>query len=238
MKLKSYSKSAILAVVVSINLVMPAMFSEHSKSTAQTVNRTSRARTKARSLPPRGVPGNRTAAVSRGDGCDSSGEELIGLAPEFTQTNPDEDSVWGQTASERPTFWFFMPYTNRTSKLEFSLQDDREENIYLSSIPAPQRPGIISVQIPVNRKPLQVNKKYRWKLTAKIYCDKGVTEKYAIGWVSRVNSSYANEIWYDSATTLARQLLIDPNNVQLRQDWNDLLNSADLGKVARQPLLK
>jgi Domain of Unknown Function (DUF928) len=236
MKLKFCTGSIILAVAIGINIAIPNILIEQNSLIAQTVNRASRIRIKPPSLPPRGVPGNRTAAISRGDSCDSSAEDLVALAPEFTQTNPDEESVWGQTTSDRLTLWFFMPYTNRTT-LEFSLQDDREENIYISKISAPKTPGIISVRIPASQKSLQVNQKYRWKLTAKIYCDKGITEKYAMGWVSRVNSSNSDGIWYDSVTNLAQQLLLAPNNVQLKQDWNDLLNSASLEKFANYPLL-
>jgi Domain of Unknown Function (DUF928) len=232
--MKSQFSLALLVSGIVVSSAMSIVFTQQNNSIAQT--KTARIRPKPPAPPSTGYPGNRTAAISRGDNCDSSAEELIGLAPEFTQAN--EDSVWGQTTSARPTLWFFMPYTDRTTKLEFSLQDDREENIYVSSIPAPQRPGIISVQIPASQKPLQVNQKYRWKLTAKIYCDKGVTEKYAMGWVSRVNSPNADGIWYDNVTILAQQLLLDPNNVQLKQDWSDLLNSANLEKIAKQPLLR
>jgi Domain of Unknown Function (DUF928) len=206
--MRSQFSLALLVSGIVVSSAISIVFTQHHSSIAQTVGKTVRIRPKPPAPPSMGYPGNRTAAISRGDNCDSSAEELIGLAPEFTQAN--EDSVWGQTASERPTFWFFMPYTDR----------------------------IISVQIPASQKPLQVNQKYRWKLTAKIYCDKGVTEKYAMGWVSRVNSPNADGIWYDNVTILAQQLLRDPNNVQLKQDWNDLLNSANLEKVAKQPLLR
>jgi Domain of Unknown Function (DUF928) len=231
--MKSQFSLALLVSGIVASSTMSIVFTQQNGSIAQT--KTARIRPKPPAPPSTGYPGNRTAAISRGDNCDSSAEELIGLAPEFTQAN--EDSVWGQTTSARPTLWFFMPYTDRTTKLEFSLQDDREENIYSSRIPAPKTPGIISVRIPVSQKPLQVNQKYRWKLTAKIYCDKGITEKYTMGWVSRVNSSNSDGIWYDNVTILAQQLLLAPNNVQLKQDWNNLLNSANLEKIANYPLL-
>jgi hypothetical protein len=243
--MKSQFSLALLVSGIVLGAVMPIVFSQQNSSIAQTVGKTPKAapgptiktariRPKPPAPPSTGYPGNRTAAISRGDNCDSSGEDLIGLVPEFTQAN--EDSVWGQTTSEHPTFWFFMPYTNRAT-LEFSLQDDREENIYSSKISAPKTPGIISVRIPASQKSLQVNQKYRWKLTAKIYCDKGITEKYAIGWVSRINSSNSDGIWYDNVTILAQQLLLAPNNVQLKQDWKNLLNSANLEKIANYPLL-
>jgi hypothetical protein len=239
MKLGLRTVLLLISVSIWIELIVPCLYTKASMAIAQPANNASKVRLKnPPPLRPRGhgFPGNQKAAIARGDNCDSSAEELIALAPEFTQAN--EDSVWGQTTSAHPTIWFFMPYTDRTTNLKFSLQNDREDDLYTADIPAPKIPGIISVQIPASQQPLQVNQKYRWKLTAKIYCDKGISEKYVMGWVSRVNSSNADGIWYDNVTILAQQLLLDPNNVQLKQDWNDLLNSANLEKVAKQPLLR
>jgi Domain of Unknown Function (DUF928) len=39
-------------------------------------------------------------------------------------------------------------------------------------------------------------------------------------------------------TSLAQQRLQEQNNVQLKQDWRDLLSSTNLEDIAEQPLLQ
>ena len=39
-----------------------------------------------------------------------------------------QSHVWGLTTSERPMFWFYVPYTNMSA--EFVLQDSEENEIY------------------------------------------------------------------------------------------------------------
>ncbi len=200
--------------------------------------------------PSRGVPGNRTVSASMsGNNCELN---LIALAPEFTQYIDGqvlENSVWGQTIAAYPTFWFFLPTTEASTKIEFSLQDG-EEDIYRTNIPIPQQSGIISVQIPTSQQPLQFNRNYHWTLKAKV-CDgtSTVNRVHVDGWVTRIelpetilrqNSSdiYTNNgIWYDAVTSLARLRLQKPQDVSIEQDWSDLLKSVNLAKIANQPLL-
>ncbi len=66
------------------------------------------------------------------------------------------------------------------------------------------------------------------------------------GWVTRVNlpgmsnsGSYAEQgIWYDAVTSLARQRLQQPIDLQLQHDWIDLLKSVNLEPIAKQPLVR
>jgi Domain of Unknown Function (DUF928) len=199
--------------------------------------------------PSRGVPGNRTVSASMSGNCDLN---LIALAPQFSPTTPSqslEQSVWGQTTTTHPTFWFFIPTTSPSTQLEFSLQD-REEDVYRVSVPTPQQPGIIGVRIPTSQKPLQLDRNYRWTLKAKVPCGTSALNRiYVDGWVTRVNlpgasqkhdsDSYAQKgIWYDAVTSLAQQRLQNPTNLQLEQDWIDLLASSNLSAIAKQPLVR
>lgn len=201
--------------------------------------------------PSRGVPGNRTVSASMsGDNCELN---LIALAPELKQYIDGqvlENSVWGQTVAAYPTFWFFLPTTEASTKIEFSLQDG-EEDIYRTNIPISQQSGIISVQIPNTQQPLQFNRNYHWTLKAKV-CDgtSTVNRVHIDGWITRIelpetiflrqNSSdiyTINGIWYDAVTSLARLRLQKPQDVLLEQDWSDLLKSINLANIDKQPLL-
>jgi hypothetical protein len=200
--------------------------------------------------PSRGVPGNRTVSASMsGDNCELN---LVALAPEFKQYIDGEileNSVWGQTIAAYPTFWFFVPTTATSTKLEFSLQDG-EEDIYRTNIPMPQQSGIVGVQIPSSQHPLQLNRNYHWTLKAKV-CDgtSTVNRVHVDGWVTRIKlpetivrqdirEIYStNGIWYDAVTSLVQQRIQKPQDVWLEEDWSDLLKSANLAKIAKQPLV-
>jgi Domain of Unknown Function (DUF928) len=226
----------LLSLITLIDISTPDIFTKSNSLNAQTVNRKSKSPRKPPEQRSQGVPGNRGGGISRSNSCDTPTQELTALAPEFKQ--PNEDSVWGQTTSAYPKFWFYMPYTNKNTTLTFTLQNDRGTALYTSKIDAPATPGIISIQIPTNRETLQVNQKYRWKLTAEIFCDRGNEQKHTIGWVSRVSSPSADgSNWYDEVTSLGDRLLQNPSNIQLKQDWSDLLQSATLTQLASQPLI-
>jgi Domain of Unknown Function (DUF928) len=236
----------VLGITISMGIAIPFTLVQPDSSTAQQLK-------KKKQIPPppspptKGFPGNRTVSASMSGGsCDL---KLIALAPEFNQ-NPSgqisEKSVWGQTTVERPIFWFFVPST-QALKLEFSLQNRQGEDIYRAPIPTPGQPGVISVRIPTSQQPLQLDRDYRWTLKAQVPCGTTTNRVFVDGWVERVSlpsegnrsDTFALEgIWYDAVTSLAQQRLQKPNDVQLQQDWYDLLESADLNAIAKQPLVK
>jgi Domain of Unknown Function (DUF928) len=249
MRLNDPFRSAItLGLIVSLDIIAPLIFSQQNISFAQQL------KPKKKISPPpappsRGVPGNRTVSASRSR-CDLN---LVALAPQFSTNILDrasENSVWGQTTAAYPTFWFFVPTTSSSTQLEFSLQDQEEEDIYRASIPTPRQPGIIGVKVSP-KQPLQPNRNYHWRLKAKVPCGTSTPNRvYVDGWVTQVslpgvmsqkdNSEIYTEkgIWYDAVTSLAQQRLLRPNDLKIRQDWIDLLESANLKEISKQPLVK
>jgi hypothetical protein len=186
--------------------------------------------------------------------CPSTGARLVALAPEFVKTAAEggERSVWGQTTQANPTLWFFVAAVDRSAPLEFFLQDRNDEIIYESVIPAPVKDGVIGVKISQGQKPLVLDRPYRWTLKAKFACGESAPEqRYVDGWIQRVSlpagvdivsnpaQVYADRgIWYDAVTSLAEQRLRESRNVQLRQDWRELLGTVKLEEFAVQPLIK
>lgn len=237
-----------LGVVLNLGMSISLVFVHQQPSIAQQLKQKKKVPPPP-APPSRGVPGNRTVSASMSGSCDL---KLIALAPQFSSTTPSqssEQSVWGQTTTPYPTFWFFIPATSPSTQLEFSLQN-REEDIYRVSVPTPQQPGVIGVQIPASQQPLQLARNYRWTLKAKVPCGTSALNRvYVDGWVTRVNVSGASQkqnsdsyaqkgIWYDAVTSLAQQQLQKPTNLQLKQDWTDLLESGNLVEIAKQPLLR
>jgi hypothetical protein len=201
--------------------------------------------------PSKGFPAMREAAISRGS-CFNSGSKLVALAPKFSQKGlnggeSEEQSVWGKTTMEYPTVWFFVPFGDRSTQLEFVLQNREDEVIYSSIVPTPSQDGVVGVKIPKSQKPLVLDRHYRWTLKAKFGCGESAPEqRYVDGWIQRVAlpagvdvaSNPDRGIWYDAVTSLAERRSQEPNNMQLKQDWRELLKAVNLEMLAVQPLLK
>ena len=153
-------------------------------------------------------------------------------------------SNWGTTVAERPTLWFYVPYTPEQAAIgEFILQDEDLNNIFRANLNLPKTPGFVSVTIPATQNPLEINKWYRWNF--KLYCDSSKFDRptYAFGWVKRIaltpalerqlkvagqrkDKVYAvEEIWFDALDYLTNLRLANPTDASLEKDWNHLLGA-------------
>ncbi|WP_373525870.1 DUF928 domain-containing protein [Nostoc sp.] len=182
-----------------------------------------------------------------------------GLATKQKDNSAPKD-VWGLTTAERPTFWFYVPYTKDVANLsaEFVLQDGEENDVYRQAIALPPKPGVMSVPLPSTVAPLQVSKTYRWYF--KVHCNQQQTASYPVqveGDIQRVSlqSNVAKQlaaatdprekiaiyaasgIWYDPLNMLAQLRLANPNDVSLATDWQSLLQSIKLQQLATATLL-
>ncbi|MCC5636987.1 DUF928 domain-containing protein [Nostoc sp. CHAB 5844] len=211
------------------------------------------------------ISGRRAGMGSR-DNCPAVTTALTALVPlqEEQQVSKQTDKpvsgiVGGLTTSERPTFWFYVPYTqDLTASAEFILQDSAGNDIYRNAIALPPKPGVIGVSLPFNAS-LQVGKTYRWYL--KVLCNQQQTASvpiYVEGDIQRVNLDShvmqqsqaaveprqkvaiyaANGIWFDSLTMLAQLRQKNPNDTSVVEDWQSLLRSVNLDNVATAPLVK
>ena len=118
--------------------------------------------------PDRGTPtGRQRGGASRGQ-CPVVGKPLTALVPATQKTLGARqgsspalgtlESVWGLTVAERPTLWFYVPYT-LTPKLpiEFVLQDEQGNDVYQTSFTSSQTPpGIVRFRLPSTAAPLKV----------------------------------------------------------------------------------
>ena len=204
--------------------------------------------------PQRGIAGNRTAAASR-DKCPTVAQPLTALVPEYRDNTGNQ--VWGLTSMERPTLWFYVPYTNTAIvNMSFTLQDESNPTepkiIYQNLKLSPTRtPGVMSIVVPNSIEPLTTNKSYHWFLSVNVGCG----PLFVDGWVQRVEPEpnlrqilaranpaarvalyTENGLWYDALTTLATLRVSKPQDSALSQDWQNLLDAIELGYLASQPL--
>ncbi|MFB8787922.1 MAG: DUF928 domain-containing protein [Potamolinea sp.] len=213
--------------------------------------------------PDNGAPGQREGAGSRGR-CPRVDKRLTALVPivkktaSVTQATRDFrtslEFVAGSTFAERPTFWFFNPYSLSAERpVEFVLQDDKGKEIYQTSFTSTvTAPGVVGFQLPPEAPRLEVGKIYRWFFS--IYCNPE-QPIHVDGWVQRVaanpliNSQLEQAtpqqlvalytqggVWFDAVTTLAGRRLQNPDDQTLRDEWDKLLGSVNLSAIASEPI--
>ncbi len=230
--------------------------------TTKQLNSSSRQRTKPVFVLPKTpaglstVSGRRTGMGSR-DNCPDVATELTALVPLQKQQKDQSSSevVGGVTTSERPTFWFYVPYTNDAPNLnaQFILKDSADNETYRKAIAFPSKPNVISVPLPSNVS-LEIGKTYRWYLKVRCSQQTARVPIYVDGDIKRVNLDFnvaqqlkaatnsqqkatiyaANGIWFDSITELTQLHLANPNDASIAADWQSLLESVGLSNITAE----
>lgn len=179
-----------------------------------------------------GRPGQQTAGESRGNCANTSGfEALLPI------------SKSGKTVQGHPSFWVYFPEAfPRQSQVEFVIQNEAREDIWRSRSSLDNQPGYKSFTLPATANPLEIGQWYRWYV--KVYCNSQLAStQYVQGWVNRVAVSsqlhlelidnpqcshriYGNHrIWYDAINRLLSIYRKDPPNLNLEQDWQNLVGA-------------
>lgn len=191
------------------------------------------------------VPGRRVPGASRGINCLPRNQRLKALLPK---------SNFGLTTLANPTLYVFIPQ-NSAAGMELVIQDENDQIISQQKYKPSIKAGIVGLNLPQNL--LAVGKNYRWNLS--IICDSEdrSLDQIIQGTIQRVENPllmkkleqatpyerlhlYAEAgIWHDALDTLARLRYSNPNNLQLKANWEDLLITpgVELDKqLAQEPL--
>jgi hypothetical protein len=215
--------------------------------------------------PDRSAAGSRGGAASRG--CNATNQTVTALVPSYQNTLNQGSQVvptvqiWGLTKSERPDFFFFVPYNaSSIANIEFVLKDEtsqKSQTLYRTYLTPPASPGIISINLPASVASLQPGKMYHWFFKVRVQCDQKqpTTLDYVDGWVQRVNENStltaqikqatleqkatlyaANGVWYDTIMSLVELRQKNHQN-QTLSAWTSLLNSVGLEAITNQPLV-
>ena len=196
-------------------------------------------------LPPNdGAPGKRrVGAAARGEGeCPPFKKDIVAALIPATNI--------GWTISERPTFWFYLPYTS-SEKVEFKLLDEEKNPVYQTTFQHNGRPGIVRISLPETVTPLEIEQRYLWRFS--VICNPEDYSKNPIldGYVRRKSlppsvasqleaattprekiAIYAeNGFWSDTLTGLAQLRLQEPDNQILADEWVELLQSVGLNEI-------
>jgi Domain of Unknown Function (DUF928) len=209
--------------------------------------------------PSRGIARNRSAAASRTAArqgkCPAVDQPLTALVPEYRSEAGNQ--VWGLTGMEHPTFLFYVPYPKTSIvSISFTLQDESNPSdtqiVYenLKLVPT-QAAGMMAIIVPKSSPPLVANRPYHWFMTLNMNCTIGQRPIFVDGWVqhkdlerdlsaqisqaspmSKVALYAENGLWYDAIATLSYLRSTKPQNPTLDRDWQNLLDSIELGHLA------
>lgn len=212
------------------------------------------------SPPDEGDPGPSPGGATRSPGCfPESGFPALPMTALLPETRK------GLTVAARPTFFAYIPPTLAPMG-DFILAEKGEneadgENeaveIYQTTFPISQSPGIVRFTIPDEAPPLEIGKKYEWSLG--IICDganPGIVW-FVAGAIERTNDigdrpnstldepslsevrRYAeNGIWHETLANLAELRLSQPNDIIIERIWLSLLTSVGLdAAIAKEPLV-
>ena len=200
--------------------------------------------------PPQDVtaPSSRQGGTHRGSKLCPAGLSITPLVP---PTNI------GLTLTESPTIFVYVPQTS--AKIEFTVLNDKEEEVVYEKTFKLDKSGIVGVTIPAkgNNKSLEVGKRYVWSFS--LVCDpedrsgdlvvKGFVQRIEplatlksdlanADQMTRLNAYAENGIWYETLATLAQMRRQTPGDARLTAKWTQLLESQGLESVAAQPLVQ
>ena len=162
----------------------------------------------------------------------------------------------GLTITGKPTF-FFQISSSSVEEATFKLLNAKGDTIiYEKTFPLTKTGGVMSFTLPADAEALDVGKEYTWELVAncdpldqqgnprvqgsikRVQPDQKLASDLARASIRDRVGLYAEAgYWYDSLKILADLRSNNPKDSTLISDWNDLLESAGLGQVAKQPLL-
>lgn len=154
------------------------------------------------------------------------------------------------TTAKLPVLLVYMP-PNINKRVEFTLLDSIDDEIYKTNITPSKSGGIVSLNLDTFPKvpSLENGKQYKWYLTW--HCQENDPSRYIFvaGSIKKVDIDplltkelqtaqqsdraflYAvNGVWYDALATLYQARLSNPNNPVLSKSWVSLLKSVEIDK--------
>ncbi|MGB3507966.1 MAG: DUF928 domain-containing protein [Microcoleaceae cyanobacterium] len=204
-----------------------------------------------------GLPTTKAEKSRNPKKCAQDDDYPNGLSLTALMPDPEIDKNSLQlTVAESPQLFMYIPPTSAES-MQFILKDESQTDVYRTQpTNIPGKSGVIAINIPESEAQLEIGKNYGWTLA--IICNpKARRDDLVIGGLLRKvepDSSLANQlenaekteypslyasngIWLDAVKSLAELRYADQNNLDLVNEWKELLESAGLNDLAEAPLL-
>lgn len=193
--------------------------------------------------------------------CGKTNMPLAAIVPAIAipkdKESPYTHYVSSLTTSEKPTFWFYLPYTiDRQRKAEFTLRTDpNKKRLFEKTVILPTQPGLYAFQLEV---PLNAEQEYFWRFAVDCKPGEHSAAHDVEGWIERIDSkalepaleqaktpiqkfeAYANQgIWHESMAVLTGEVCRQDRKLA-QQHLNDLIREIGLTDIVEktpQPLL-
>ncbi|MDZ8091590.1 MAG: DUF928 domain-containing protein [Nostoc sp. DedQUE05] len=199
---------------------------------------------------PSKVATGRQRGGARRDRCPNVPDPLTALVPFDVDGVPFVE----QTISDRPTFWFYIPYLPVSRRnAEFVLIDENEDDVYSATFSLSQKEGIASLQLPLTVPPLKQGKKYQWVFSVICNPINRSGDATVNGWVERVpESSTLNSrlkvattrekisiyteagLWYETLTSFTILLKNNPQDEDLKKNWLNLQQTLGITRISSE----
>ena len=249
-----------LSVILLIGLVVPIALGSFAETTiAQSKVKLARKSVRFRLPPiPKGDPPGGTGSGGAGrDNCPQVNVPLTVLMPtslRTAQTGRQVKDVWGLTTTESSPLWFYSPYSEGDRyPVELIIRQDHRNGKILArrSVLMPKNPGVFTVLMPESLMGMKVNDRHYWQLNLNCNPKRMGVPIRLEGMVQRVEVSpsdlkaletaetphdraaqYADRgIWLDALNLLGNARTAEPENLEIKEDWRSLLDSAGLSTV-------
>jgi hypothetical protein len=168
------------------------------------------------------------------------------------------------TLSSYPTFWVYLANLPPKAQVQFTIQNaGASEELHNTRFLLSGQTGILGIRLPKTTRGLKVGESYLWQVT--VQCESNET-LYIGSWVQRITPEQikptptfdpkplvhalagASEIekpalyaalgiWQDAVTTLIDLQKKQPDNRELKEDWQSLLTEAQMSDMLNAPLL-
>lgn len=194
------------------------------------------------------LPGRREGGGTRGSSWFADGQPPLALMPE---------SNLGLTAANDPLFYFYLPPEVAGLEAELYMFNEAGDGEGSRIITLPQTAGIIGVPIPDTIAELSVGDTYRWYFAIRVDPIDRSGDLILSGFVQRVANDpllqqqlsalpiedhaaiYGERgLWFDAINLLAMMRSQQPNSPVWETQWETLLRSVDLQRIASQPMLE
>lgn len=198
--------------------------------------------------PQRGIPGRREGAGTRSpvDRCITGTKPLTGLIPA---------NNFGTTTSQTPTLLWYVPSTGAKTA-ELRLIDDHDNELFTTTLPLANIPGIVSLQLPAQvTAKMAAQKDYHWQFSLtcnttdpsknpfvegvlqRVTAESGVQQQLKTAGNSRDRATVFAEagIWHDAIAVLAKERCAKPTDANVNTSWKTLLTSVGLQDLADIP---
>ncbi len=204
--------------------------------------------------PPRGTP---SGGAGR-DQCPKVAMPLTVIMPsekKMLESGATVYDVWSLTTREAPVLWFYSPYENGDRfPVELIVRENNLRGKILArrSVILPSKPGVFPVSMPEKLPGLRVDERRYWQLSLSCNLDRSGVPIRVDGVIQRselmpsdlkaleaaatphdLAVQYADRgIWLDALDTIGVARAANPEDLELKDDWKALLDSACLSKFA------